>query len=170
MTRSRIIGNVVAARRVMDGKRMATHSYLVAAISEDTGGYQIHDQLTTLQINRSRLHQWIHKPVRLPIHLSHGHVLQGHLVRVEPQAAMAAPAVTGPCHRSKVDEDVKKEVLNRHLLLNQMNVDYQTYLTGHVLTSRAAFRAYEATTLQWSSRNFASYTFDGSMPRSQRCV
>ena len=154
---------------------MDIHSYPVTVILENPGGGQIHDQPTILlkptilSSNRNRLSQWIRQPVHLLIHHSRGHVLRDHLMQTEPQAVQAAPGNTGPCPRSKVDEDDKKDGSSHHLL-NHENVDYQACLTGHVLISRAAFKDCEATTLRSSLKNIANYMFDGSTRRNQRCV
>ena len=144
---------------------MDTHSDLVIAISADHGNLQI--QPTTLPINGNRLIVENHKPVHLRIHDWHGLAPLDHLTLTGPQAVPAAPVTTDRCHRSKVDEDAKKEESNHRLLLNHKNLDNQTCLIGHVSTSRAVLPAFEAMTQMWSSRNAASYTFEGFTPRSQ---
>ena len=168
MPRRRIIGDVVAVRRDMDGKRMDTHSDLVTAISANHGNHQI--QPITLPINRNRLIQWNHKLAHPRIHHWYGHAPRGHLMLTEPQVVQAVPVTTDHCLRLKVDEDDKKEELNHHLLLNHVNVDYQACLIGHASTSRAASKDCGVMTQQLSSRNVANYTFDGFMRRNQRCV
>ena len=147
---------------------MDTHSDLVIEISADHGDLQI--QPTTLHTNGNRLIMENHKSVHLRIHHWHGLAPLDHLTLTGPQAVPAAPVTTDRCHRSKVDEDAKKEESDHRLLLNHKNLDNQTCLTGHASTSKAAFKDYGVTTQQSSSNNFANYTFDGFTQGNRRCV